>query len=390
MLKILESIGVAGFLDILFMTLIIYSILVWFKRTRAGFAAIGLFMVGAAYLVARQLGMSLTTTVFQGFFAIILIAIVIIFQQEIRRYLEQLVSRSIFEGRRLGRHLSSTRGQVEILANVANDLARAKIGAIIVLRGKDPIGRYLSGGTSLDGKLSESLLKSIFTPGSAGHDGALVLERDRVTGFSYYLPLSENLTKVQKTGTRHAAALGLAERTDALCLVVSEERGTISVARGGGIHIVRDSEALKANLEAFYTEITPTGESKPWKNLFRKNSRELGLAFVATLVLWFFFVYELGMETRSYVVPIGYETTPPGLSVENIEPSKVSVIFSGPRRLFLFMNEDRIKIDLKLSNVGQGTLRRTITRSDISFPEGLLVDDIQPNEVTVKISEKTQ
>jgi diadenylate cyclase len=390
MLKILESIGVAGFLDILFMTLIIYSVLVWFKRTRAGFAAIGLFMVGAAYLVARQLGMSLTTTVFQGFFAIILIAIVIIFQQEIRRYLEQLVSRSIFEGRRLGKHLSSARGQVETLANVANDLARAKIGAIIVLRGKDPIGRYLSGGVSLDGKLSESLIKSVFTPGSAGHDGALVVERDRVTGFSYYLPLSENLTQLQKTGTRHAAALGLAERTDALCLVISEERGTISIARGGSIYIVRDSETLKANLESFYAEITPTGDSKPWKNLFRRNSRELGLAFAATLVLWFFFVYESKIETRSYVVPVVCEATPLGLYVERTEPNEVSVTFSGPRRLFLFMSKDRINIDLKLPNVSRGTLRRTITRSDLSFPEGLVVDGIEPNEVALKISEKPQ
>jgi diadenylate cyclase len=388
MIEILESIGVAGFLDILFMTLIIYSVLVWFKRTRAGFAAIGLFMVGAAYLIARQLGMSLTTTVFQGFFAIILIAIVIIFQQEIRRYLEQLVSRSIFEGRRLRRHLGSTRGQVETLVSVASDLARAKIGAIIVLRGKDPIARYLTGGVSVDGKMSESLIKSIFAPGSAGHDGALVIERDRVTGFSYYLPLSEDLTKLQKTGTRHAAALGLAERTDALCLVISEERGTISVARSGSIRVARDSEDLNQTLEEFYAEITPTGDSKPWKSLFRKNSRELGLAFVATLVLWFFFVYESGMQTRSYVVPVTYETSAPGLSVEKIEPSRISVTFTGPRRVFLFMSESRIKIDLKLSNVKQGTLRRTITRSDLSFPEGLVVDDIQPNEVTVKISEK--
>jgi diadenylate cyclase len=334
--------------------------------------------------------MSLTTTDFQGFFAIILIAIVIIFQHEIRRYLEQLVSRSIFEGRRLGKHLSSTRGQVETLVNVANDLARAKIGAIIVLRGKDPIARYLTGGVNLDGKMSESLIKSIFTPDSAGHDGALVIEGDRVTGFSYYLPLSENLAKLQKTGTRHAAALGLAERTDALCLVVSEERGTISVARSGSIHVVRDSEELKTDLEEFYAEITPTGESKPWKYLFRKNPRELGVAFAATLILWFFFVYELKTETRSYVVPVAYETTPLGLYVERIEPSEVSVTFSGPRRLFLFMSKNRINIDLKLSNVKQGTLRRTITRSDLSFPEGLAMEAIEPKEVALKISEKAQ
>jgi YbbR domain-containing protein len=115
----------------------------------------------------------------------------------------------------------------------------------------------------------------------------------------------------------------------------------------------------------------------------------LGLAFAATLVLWFFFVYESKMETRSYVVPIVYETTPLGLYVERIEPSEVSVTFSGPRRLFLFMSKNRVNIDLKLSNVHQGTMRRTITRSDLSFPEGLVVDDIEPNEVALKISEKT-
>ncbi len=388
MIEFLGSIGIPDLLDILFMTVIIYSILVWFKRTRAGFAAIGLFMVGAAYLVARQLGMSLTTTVFQGFFAIILIAIIILFQEEIRRFLEQLVSRSIFQGWRLGRHLRSKRQQVEILVSAAKNLARAKIGALIVLRGKDPIARHLSAGVPLNGQISESLIGSIFAPGSAGHDGAMVIEGDQVTGFSYYLPLSSDLSKLRKTGTRHAAALGLAERTDALCLVVSEERGTISVARSSDIQVVRDSDELSSILEGFYSEVAPTSNAKPWKNLFKKDSRELVIAFAATLVLWFFFVHESKIEHRSYIVPIEYENAPVNLAVQKIEPSEVQVTFSGPRRLFLFMKENRIKVSLHLFNVGRGTLRRTITRSDLSFPEGLLVENIQPNEVTLQISEK--
>lgn len=388
MFEIFESFSVSDLLDIVFMTIVIYSALVLFKRTRGGFAVLGLFIFGAAYLIARQLDLTLTTTVFQGFFAIILLAVVILFQEEIKQFLEQLASRSLIQGRRLRRQGGSERKQVEILVNSVRTLAREKRGAIIVVRGKDPIARHIRGGIDLNGELSEELIGSIFTPSSPSHDGALIVEDDRVTAFSCYLPLSRNLRKLQRAGTRHAAALGLAEFSDALCLVISEEQGTISVARNGDIRSVRDKEELKATINSFYTEIHPTSETKQWKSFFKKSYKEMVIALLATLILWFFFVHEAKVDIKTYVVPVEYETVPSHLVVQKIDPAEVQVTFSGPRRAFWFVHENRIKVNLKFFSGGTGMFSKTVTRSDVSSPEGLVLESIEPNQVTVHIGEK--
>ncbi len=388
MRELWETIGLTGVVDIVVMTIIIYSILVWFKRTHAGFAALGLFMVGAAYLIARQLDLLLTTTMFQGFFAIILIAIVVIFQEEIKRFLEQLVSRSFIPSKRRKRIFSRWEKRVDILVNAVHSLANDRIGALIVIRGKDPIVRHLNGGVDLDGELSEQLLETLFTPGAPTHDGAVIIEGNKITEFSCYLPLSKNLRKLQKAGTRHAAALGLSEVTDAFCIVVSEEKGSISVARNGDITIMRDAEELRSKLEAFYQEITPPLESKPFQSFFKQNYREMVVAFVATLILWFFFVHESKIDYRTFALPVEFENLPPSLVVKRVEPSQIEVTFSGPRRMFLFLNEKTMKVSLKIFDGKEGTYRRPITRSNIVFPEGLYVEHIQPQQVIVQLVTK--
>lgn len=380
-----ESIGVSGFLDIVFMTALIYSMLVWFKRTRAAFVVIGMFIFGAAYLLAQQLGLSLTTTVFQGFFAIILIAVVIIFQEEIKHFLEQLASRSFLPRLRGGRMLDARHETLDALVNTANSLARDRIGALIVLRGRDPIIRHLDGGIALDGEVSEALLRSLFDTHSPGHDGALIIRDGRVTAFSCHLPLSKNLKKLHRTGTRHAAALGLAELTDALCLVVSEEQGTISVARNGDIRVVSDIAELGSIVDAFYQEISPRVEGKPWRVFFRRNYREKAIAIAVTVFLWFFFVHESRIDYRSYNVPVEYNNIPPSYVVEKIDPPEVEVTFSGPRRSFYFFSLSKIHVFLKLFNARQGTVKKSITRTNVAFPEGLSLENVQPADVTVTI-----
>jgi diadenylate cyclase len=389
-LDILGEVGISGFLDIIFMSILIYSTLVWFKRTRAIFVVIGMFIVGVVYLMARQLDMSLTTSVFQGFFAIIIIAVVIIFQEEIKHFLEQLASHSVvgrFRGRKL---LHMPRKEIDILVNAAKNLARDNIGALIVLRGKDPIVRHLDGGTNLGGEMSEAVLRSIFNPYSPAHDGAVIVFGDQVAQFSTYLPLSKNLRKLQKTGTRHAAALGLSELTDALCVVVSEERGTISVARNGDIHQVKDVEELSSMLEKFYEEIMPSAASKPWIEFFKRNYREKTIAIVVTCLLWFFFVHEARIDHRTFVIPVEYSDVPSQLVVEKVDPAEVELTFAGTRRSFYFLDKDRFKIDLRLANVREGIVRRTIGRTSIDVPEGLTLETIQPNEVRVYLQRKKQ
>src|SRR5262249_3136950 len=140
---------------------------------------------------------------------------------------------------------------IDILTTSVAKLVLDKTGALIVLHGRDPLHRHVDGGWDLDGALSQPLLDSIFDPHSLGHDGAVLVQRGRLARFGCHLPLSKQLSDL---GTRHAAALGVTERTDALCIVVSEQRGTITVSRNGELETLPDSRVLQQRLEAFYGE----------------------------------------------------------------------------------------------------------------------------------------
>lgn len=387
-LSIVEEIGISGFIDIAVLTVLIYSILVWFKRTRTAFVVKGMVIMGGAYLLARQLGLELTTTIFQGFFAILLIAIVVFFQEEIKHFLEQVASRSSRWGLSGKPVVESRRDTIDAIVNAVTSLVREHWGGLIAIRGKDPIVRHLDGGFDLDGKVSEPLLRSLLDPHTPGHDGALILRDDRVTAFSCHLPLSKSVGKLRYHGTRHAAALGLAELTDALCIVISEEEGTISVAQGGSIQQVRDSVELNELLEGFYRRIAPATELNPWKEFFKRNYREKAAAVVITFVLWFFFVHESRVNYESFMVPLEYESIPSHVVMQESRPSEVEVTLSGPKRSFYFFNRSKIKATVKLFDAETGRNKIELTRSNFSIPDGFLLENIQPREVSVMISEK--
>lgn len=387
--SIAKEIGISGFLDIIVMSTIVYSILVWFKRARTAFVVIGMFMFGAAYLLARQLELSLTISVFEGFFAVIIIAVVVIFQEEIKHFLEQLASRSMVRNRLSKKLIPVAHKEVDILVRTLDGLAREKTGAIIVLRGKDPIVRHLVGGTDLDGEISEPLLRSIFDPNSPGHDGAVIIQGSRITEFSTHLPLSKNIRMLQGRGTRHAAALGLSELTDALCLVVSEELGTISIARNGTIRRAREADDLQATIESFLEEVSPTRDAKTWSEFFKRNYREKAIAVLVTIVLWIFFVLGSKADYRTYVVPVRVVDLPTNLSVVSVSPAEVELTFSGPRRSFLFVGSGDFSVELPLQDARRGTRTRSIPLSTILFPKGLTLQSIQPTEVSVTTADST-
>src|SRR5438874_1549479 len=216
------TITLSEVIDIIFVAILLYTAIVWAQRTRAVFVVRGIVILGAIYIIARYLDLQMTAWVFQGFFAIFLIMIVVIFQEELRQLFEQIAVWSL--ARKRIPPLGST--TTDILVRTLADLAKEHVGALVVIRGNDPLERHITGGIPLDGKLSGPLLKSIFDPHSPGHDGAVMIEQDHITRFAAHLPLSKDLRQLANVGTRHSAALGLAELADALCLVVSEERGT--------------------------------------------------------------------------------------------------------------------------------------------------------------------
>lgn len=283
----LKDFGIADLLDITVVTVLIYALLVWFKRTKTAFVAMGLLMLALVYTVARIMGMYMTIWIFQGFFAVLIIAIVVIFQEELRHIFERIAVWSLQGGG--GKRTTAPR-EVEMIVRSVSDFARDKIGALIVLQGRDPLDRHVEGGWSLNGELSEALLESIFDSHSLGHDGAVLIENGKVTKFGCHLPLSKDFTKITNLGTRHTAAIGLSERTDALTIVVSEEKGTIAVAQNGDLRTIPDLKTLAGLVESYVAAQAPRPPDETLKNFFTYNSREKLIALAVSILMWLFFI----------------------------------------------------------------------------------------------------
>ncbi len=283
----LKHIGVPDVLDVALVGTLIYALLLWFKRTRAAFVALGLFLLVVVYVIACMAGMYMTIRLFQGFFAVFIVAVIIIFQEEIRSAFERIAVWSLTGGVLKS---APTHRQVEILVRSLGDLARDHIGALVVLRGLDPLDRHVEGGWDLNGELSEALIKSIFDSHSLGHDGAFIVEEGRVSRFGVQLPLSKDFSKITNLGTRHSAALGLSERCDALCLAVSEEHGTISVARRGELKTLGDLEDLQDEIGQFLNRLMPDPSRGAIAGFFTENWREKLAAAAVSMLLWVLFV----------------------------------------------------------------------------------------------------
>lgn len=385
---IIKEIGVPGLFDIAFMSLLIYALLVLFNKTKARFVLTGVIIISIVYLLARQFNLVLTTSVLQTFFAVIFIALIIIFQEEIRQFLEQIALWSLNPQLALERSRVSSREEIEVLVNTITDLAKDRIGALIVLPGKTTIERSVEGGKTLNGKLSEPLLKSLLDPHSIGHDGAIIIDNGNVVKFSCHLPLSKNFAMLLNRGTRHAAALGLSELSDALCLVVSEEKGTISVARNGELREI-GNEQLNLILEKFYSEVKPIKKRRHWFAFFTKNYREKAIAVFMAVALWFVFVHESKLVYRTYNVPVKYTTLPSDLKVDDIKPETVKVTFLGPRRAFYFFNEKEVELFLKIPEARKGIKTVNISESSLKFPKDISLENIEPRRVLVRIDNVT-
>lgn len=380
----LPSISYPEVIDILLVATLLYTAVVWAQRTRAALVVRGIMVFGAIYIVARYLDLQMVAWIFQGFFAIFLIMIVVIFQEELRHLFEQTAVWSFnFKKTPPLRGESS-----DVIARTLTDLAKNKIGALIVIRGKDPLERHITGGIVLDGKVSGPLLRSIFDPHSPGHDGAVVVEDGRITRFAAHLPLSKDLVQTAHVGTRHSAALGLAELCDALCLVVSEERGQVSVARDGKLRPAENLQQIVSAIDHFLQQKFPTQETKGISlDLFRKNW--IAKAVSVSLAIGFWYVFVPGSKTikLDFKVPVSVENLPANLVIEEIQPPEVNAKFNGPRRAFYLLDSKKIKITVDVAMAEMGRRTFTISEQNIRFPKELTLEELNPSSIKLTVKE---
>jgi diadenylate cyclase len=367
--------------DIALVSLFAWAAIVWLRRTRARAALAGLAILGAVYFVARQLKLELTAWILQGFFAVLVLVLVVVFQDELRRIFEQI---GVLGLRR--RLPAPPPDAVEILASVVARLAQTRTGALIVLPGREPLDRHLDGGVALGGSLSEPLLLSLFDTRTPGHDGAVVVDRDVVTRFAVHLPLSTNQARIGPGGTRHAAALGLAERTDALCVVVSEERGTVSLAESGDLRRLASPQQVGPELHRFLARVFPPPPGRAsrlrWLSV---RWPELLLAVVIAFGAWFLTTSGSGLVEEVRSAPVVVENLPPGYVLERVEPEKVTVTLSGPRHSAYFGEPGTLAAHIDARLVASGRRTFQVTPEAVDPPPGFRVLAVEPPQVRVTV-----
>ncbi|WP_164103267.1 diadenylate cyclase [Candidatus Laterigemmans baculatus] len=383
-LNSLSAIPWVDVLDILIVSFFFYALLSWLNRTATRAAALGAIALGVLYILARRLGMVLTTEVFHAGALVGLVALVVVFQEDVRRGLQRLPLQLSKFFRRFSRSPEREREEVELLVDVALRLAATKTGALLVLAGNEPLTAHLSSGIRVSGELNKELLLSIFHTGSPGHDGAVVVDQGSLWEFAAHLPLAHRPLGAEMGGTRHRAAVGLAERCDAMVLVVSEERGVISVAEAGEIHEMASGEVLRERLQQFFDSRFPRVSGSLWKAL-TANAHLKVLSVAFSIAAWSILVAGPGTIHRTFVVPIEYRNLPESLAIDEDAPSEARVTLAGPEIAFRSLDPSLLLIALDVSQVRRGFNQLLITENDLRHPPQLQVEFLSPRDIVLLI-----
>ncbi|MBP6217087.1 MAG: diadenylate cyclase CdaA [Oligoflexales bacterium] len=237
-------------IDIIFITVALYHLLLLIRGTRAAHMLTGLFLVAIVFQATSFVPLTTVNWILNKFYSSIVIILIILFQEDIRNALSKIGKKSLAQGKEIISDIHT----LDELAKAAALLAEHKIGALIVIERNIILSRYIDIGVSLDAKISKELLFSIFHTSSPIHDGAVIIQEGRISAAGCFLPIIrfENLN--QEMGTRHRAAIGITRETDCIVILVSEERGTFGLVVEGIIQNVPDAAFLRKLLQRHISE----------------------------------------------------------------------------------------------------------------------------------------
>ena len=274
MQEVLDQFGLWAVVDILIIAYIIYHVLLLIRGTRAAQMLTGILIVVAAFLLSSIVPLTTLNWVMNKFYSSFIIILIILFQDDIRRVLSKMGKKSFIPG---SDNLSSAQILDEIVRAAAS-LASKRTGALIVLERNIILSRYVEIGTQVDGRVSKELLVSIFHPSSPIHDGAVIIQRGRIAAAGCFLPLTRDENLDPNWGTRHRAAIGISQETDAIVVLVSEEGASMSLVVEGKVSRKMDPRDLRKSLKDLLAEpsdedgssgATGASSRKPGFGLFR-------------------------------------------------------------------------------------------------------------------------
>jgi len=251
-LPLLPNLTLRGIVDILVVAFLVYQALMVVRGTRAGHILVGIFIMVALYAISVWAGLEALRAVLSFMVPLVGLAIVVLFQSEIRRTLARL-GRKRWLGFGAGYRAPEAINEILMAVEV---MAPKRVGALIVLERDIGLRTFIESGVALDARITRDLLLSIFAPGLPLHDGAVIIQKDRIAAAACFLPLTTIPALARDLGTRHRAAIGITEETDCLSIVVSEETGRISVAAFGelvqGLSLAEARERINRHFEALH------------------------------------------------------------------------------------------------------------------------------------------
>ena len=233
--------------DILLVAYLIYRILLLIRGTRAQQVLVGLGLIAVAFVAARLFHLRTLLWILDNFISSFVLVVIVVFQHDIRRGLSRVGKRPFFEAMAYGQGAFL----VDELTRAAEALAKDRIGAIFIIEREADLTELAETGIRIDSRVSTALIIQAFTPPGPLHDGALVVQHGRLSAAAVFLPLTQNPKLDPSLGTRHRAAVGATEEVDAICVVVSEERGQISIAAGGTLTRDLDAATLRKVLQRY-------------------------------------------------------------------------------------------------------------------------------------------
>ena len=368
--------------DILFLTVVVYQLYVWFRETRALRVIIGLVVLGGIYSIAKLWDLFLTTWVFQILWQVLLILLLILFQSEIRQVLEKVSPMRYLRSRRRGFKKTFAKE----LSQMLFELAAERTGALIVLVRNNNPSEFIHAGQTIMALPDAALIKSIFNRLAPAHDGAIIINHDRITQMGCILPLSKNEELPEKYGTRHRAALGLSELTDAVCLVVSEERSEVASVVEGKIVTWKDPEALANNLGELIggpAIRVPTVKAF-FKGLFIKNWRTKLTALAMVTVAWVILASQQEAEI-TITTPVQLINLPADLILGQGSTSTVDLSVSGRRSTIRDLRDQDVQVSVDLSGITEGRHLIKLTAKNIFLPFGVKIDQVAPQKIMINL-----
>lgn len=380
---LLSNISLPDILDILLISIIAYQLYIWFWGTKAFKALAGIILLSCVFLLAKSWGLFLTTWVFQILWQVFVILLIILFQKEIRLVLERFNPlKSIGFKQNL-----APNDWIPKFVDWALEKAKKKTGSIIIFERYDRIYDLITKGVLIEADPLPEILNSIFNKKSDLHDGAVLITSEKIMKACCYLPLSAREDLPAKYGTRHRAAIGLAEQCDAFVMIISEERGEISFAIGDKIQTIKDKKNLTQILEKAIARSIETDKSvkKQVQSWFTRRYKIKISVTALVCVIWILLAGQQNFEKKIFF-PLKFNNLPSGFIVSQPLDQQIAVTFKGLRKDVSLINKDNINAVLDLSSTTQKVSSHNITTRNLIMPDNKVnIINIVPSRIKVTI-----